>query len=77
MNVFKIIKNIGLFIKFAKSVGEVFKFYTKEKKISSGLSSVAISDFEEILKSGAIDFPGVDEVAIASSIEQIRKNLIG
>ena len=77
MNYWKLIKNAGLFIKFFKSLAAVIKYASEQKKFSNGLMSAAISDLEDILESGAVDIPGVDENEVAKVIENIRKNLLG
>lgn len=76
MNYWKLFKSAGLFIQFFKSVANLVRYMSTNKKFSEGLMSIVVLDFEKILESGAIDIPGVDERDLAIVIEDIRKNLV-
>ena len=76
MNFFKLFMNAGLFITFFKSLASFIKYFAQEKKISNGLASKCFDDFEIILKSGAVDIVGVDEIQLAEAIDKIKLSIL-
>lgn len=76
MNFFKLFFHANLFINFFKSSINFVSYLAKEKKISNGLAAKCFDDFEVILKSGAIDFPSVDEIQLAEALDKIKLSIL-
>lgn len=74
----KLIRNYSVLSGSFKSIEDVLSFMTSEKRtlpnhIESQILCMAISN---ILKTGVIDIPGVDEYQIAIGLDQINANMV-
>ncbi len=76
MNVWAILRNLGLVISFFKSFQGLVSEMVKTKA-PPGIEAVKefLDKAEALLNSGAIDIPGVDEKQIADALQQIEEQL--
>lgn len=78
MSVWAVIKNIGLIISLFKSVSNLIGGVAANKEMPPKEQIKEVLDkVENLLDSGAIDIPGVDEVAVSAALKQIEEQLLG
>lgn len=78
MNIFKLLMNAGVIIKFFKQIVWCVQYVASFKTMPPAHQiSVTISMVEDLLNSGVIDIPGVDEKQVAEAIDKIRIELVG
>lgn len=78
MSIWALLKNIGTIIALIKSLKALVEqvILTKKPPALSDLL-VPLDNLEALLKSGAIDIKGVDEMEVAQAIHKIREQLSG
>jgi len=78
MNVWSVLKNIGLVISLFKSISSLISDVAETKSApKQNLVSGFLKSLEQLLDSGAIDIPGVDEKAVSDALKQIESQLVG
>lgn len=78
MSIWAIFKNLGTIIALFNSLKAVVEQVIATKK-APGLKDllVPLDNLEALLKSGAIDIKGVDEMEVAAAVHKIREQLSG
>lgn len=74
MSWFKILMNAGKFIALAKSAESLIKDLKDKKDMKQAISRF-LSVIQDLLASGAIDIPGVEEQDIVIAIQEVRNQL--
>lgn len=74
----KILWALPKFYQFAKKFGPVANDVLKNKRLPNGSESVEfLNATANLLKTGAVDFPGVDEDEIAKKLETLAAEIEG
>lgn len=76
MNVWLVLRNIGAIISFLKTFSGLVEVVAKEKAAPPKDQIKKFLDAaEDLLDSGVIDIPGVDESSISEALKQIEEQL--
>lgn len=76
MSIWGILRNIGLIISFFKTISATVSGVATTKQMpEKDQIKKLLDDAEALLRSGAIDVPGVDEEAIAQALDQIEEHV--
>lgn len=71
----KFLLNIGKFIALVRAVEKLIKDI-KDGKGATGGVDLILSVSQDLFLAGAIDIPGVDENQIATTLQEVRNQLV-
>jgi len=75
-SIFKMLLNGAKIIRFLKAMAPIAKELVEHKRLPAcGESKAFLTGLGELLESGVIDLPGVDEAAIAKALKEIESEI--
>lgn len=72
----KLLMNAGKILRFLKAMSGIGKTLVEQKRLPDcGESKLFLLSLGELIESGVIDVPGVDEAAVAKALRDIEKEM--
>lgn len=77
MSFWILLRHTGTVISLIKAIGSIIGTVAEKKAPEKILIKQALDAVEELLDSGVIDIPNVDEAAVSEALKQIEAHLMG